>query len=479
MSLRSHIVFFGTIVILVYAASLMWVFPGSFIRLRLTTRTDTCLSGFALTARAGGRVVSAAGLSWFCSSERRDTWASSTRCDADRGGVARGLACGRSPFRDLPVNGHSPIAVLAYLVLLFHITQFYFHHRHDGTAGLATLFVFLALMAAVSWLRAPAWSSYAWTLVLTALMALSKETYALSLPFLVAALCLLDWRNSGWKRALALTGGVCAVEAIAPGYDVLRFLHFTGPLASGIRLCSRFAPFIGPNCLFALTARMPSLRFQPHALALRFAAIGDCLAQAIGYDYAFGFYRGRAAGPDPERDFAEALRRAIRVECSASGFRRGAVCSAGQKWSDLATAGVLVLALVSIWANKPVYRSPAMQWLLGQDTRQCADHPGTARDPHSYGRFTSNSGVGLGASYHPWDMPDFLRQYFGRDVDWAFVIPRSQNESARPNILMLKPSSIHLNRIRWCRALYEERRVARCARGATYKIAATDTPKLS
>jgi len=32
---------------------------------------------------------------------------------------------------------------------------------------------------------------------------------------------------------------------------------------------------------------------------------------------------------------------------------------------------------------------------------------------------------GLGASYHPWEMPDFLRQYFGRDVDWTFVIQRT------------------------------------------------------
>jgi len=30
MSLRSHIVLFSTMVILVYAASLMWVFPGEF-----------------------------------------------------------------------------------------------------------------------------------------------------------------------------------------------------------------------------------------------------------------------------------------------------------------------------------------------------------------------------------------------------------------------------------------------------------------
>jgi len=372
----------------------------------------------------------------------------------------------------------SPIAVLAYFVLVFTHPQFYFHHRHDATAGLATLFVFLTLIAAVSWLRAPAWSSYALTLVLTALMALSKETYALSLPVLVGALCLLDWRKiSRWKHALALAGGVCAVEAIALVYDILRFLHFTGPLepnspytpdlhASSILAVFRhycadvFSPFSAACCGVALLA-VGGLAYRKRtALIMPLAFVVAGLLALIPNATIPRHYDGQYAWNAAPLVFAVVL-----------------FVPVGKKFSALANAAVLVLSLVSIRANAPVYRSTALQWLLGQEHVNAqilrALPEIRARTLGTHRILVS----GHGASYHPWEMPDFLRQYFGRDVDWTFVIQRTQNERLRPNIAMLKSNSIHLDEYESAVRFQENGDVRDVLVGSAFRAAARETPE--
>jgi hypothetical protein len=371
----------------------------------------------------------------------------------------------------------SPLAVLAYLILLFTHPQFYFHHRHDATAGLATIFLFLSFMAAVSWIRGPTWSSYAWTLVLTALMALSKETYALSLPFLVAALCLLEWRNDGWKRALALTGGVCAVEAVAMGYDVLRFLHVTGPLHAD----STYAPNLHPASILAVFWHFCTDAFTPFSAACCGVALlavgGLAYRKRTALIMPLAFIAAGLFALIPNATIPRHYDAQYAWNVAPLAFAVVLFIPVGKRWSILANAAVLLLALVSIRANAPVYASTEQQWLLGQERINVqivrALPAIRARTAGAHRILVS----GLGASYHPWEMSDFLRQYFGRDVDWAFVIQRTQNESLKPNIAQLKSSSIHLDEYE-CAVRFEENGQLRDVLvGSAFRTAARQTPQ--
>ncbi len=475
MSLRSHILLFTTMVILVYAASLLWVFPGEFHP--LTPHHPDGYVPVGLLSRPALEIAS-----W-----PRPVMVLFLRT-AGYLGVERALAMPIAAvlgaalvalFAIARFTGQWPsaMAVLAYFVLLFTHPQFYFHHRHDATAGLATLFLFLAFMAALSWLRAPAWSSYAGTLVLTALMALSKETYALSLPFLVAALCLLDWRNSGWKRTLALTGGVCAVEAIALGYDVLRFLHFTGPLEAN----STYAPDLHPASILAVFWHFCMDAFSPVSAAccgVALVAVGGLAYRkrtAVIMPLAFVVAGLLALIPNatiPRHYDAQYAWNAAPLVFAVVLF-----VPLGMKWSLPANAAVLVLALVSIRANAPVYGSTEQQWLLGQERMNAqiirALPEIRARSAGAHRILVS----GLGASYHPWEMSDFLRQYFGRDVEWAFVIQRTQNESLKPNVAQMKSSSLHLDQYE-CAVRFEDNGQLRDVLvGSAFRAAARETPQ--
>jgi tetratricopeptide (TPR) repeat protein len=149
----------------------------------------------------------------------------------------------------------------------------------------------------------------------------------------------------------------------------------------------------------------------------------------------------------------------------------------GQKWSTLANAAVLVLALMSIRANAPVYASTEQQWLLGQERINAqiirALPEIRVRTAGAHRILVS----GLGASYHPWEMSDFLRQYFGRDVNWAFVIQRTQNESLKPNVAQLKSSSVHLDEYE-CAVRFEENGQLRDVLvGSAFRAAAGETPQ--
>jgi hypothetical protein len=475
MSLRSHILLFGTMVILVYAASLMWVFPGEFHP--LTPHHPDGYVPVGLLSRPALEIAS-----W-----PRPVMVLFLRT-AGYLGVEHALAMPIAAvlgaallalFAISRFTGEwpSPIAVLAYLVLLFTHPQFYFHHRHDATAGLATLFLFLTFMAALSWLRAPRWSSYAWTLVLTALMALSKETYALSLPFLVGALCLLDWRNSRWKRALALAGGVCAVEAIALGYDILRFLHFTGPLEPN----STYTPDLHPASILAVFWRYCADAFSPFSAAccgVALLAVGGLAYRkrtAVVVPLAFVVAGLLALIPNatiPRHYDAQYAWNAAPLVFAVVLF-----VPVGNKLSALANTAVLVLALVSIRANAPVYASTGLQWLLGQErvngqiVRALPEI--RARTAGAHRIIVS----GLGASYHPWEMSDFLRQYFGRDVEWTFVIQRTWNESLKPNVAMLKSSSVRLDEYECAVRFHENGQLRDVLVGSAFRAAARETPQ--
>lgn len=476
MKLRSHVILLAAMVVLVYAASLIWAFPGEFQP--LTPHHPDMYQYVGLLSRPALEVAAFPRPVTFLFYRT-----------AGYLGVEHALAmpiaavlCAAlpAPFAIARITGERPppMAVLAYLVLLFTHPQFYFHHRHDGTAGLATLFVFLVLMAAVLWLRAPAWSSYAWTLGLTALMVLSKETYVLSLPVLVGALCLLDWQNSGWKRAFALTGGVCAVEAVALGYDALRFLHFTGPISSS----STYASDLHPSSILAVFRHYCTDAFSPFSVAIWGVALIAVVALA---------YRKRAAVIMPLA-FVLAGMLALIPNAILPKHYEGQyawnpaplvfavvlfVPVASKRWSALVQAGLLALAIVSVRANGPVYRSPRLQWLLGEEH---ANARIVRALPEIRGRVAGAHRIivsGLGAGYHPWDSPDFLRQYFGRDVEWTFIIPGSQNEIVRPNIAMIRASSVRLAGYECAVRFHENGDVLDVLAGSLFRVTATETPE--
>jgi tetratricopeptide (TPR) repeat protein len=74
-------------------------------------------------------------------------------------------------------------------------------------------------------------------------------------------------------------------------------------------------------------------------------------------------------------------------------------------------------------------------------------------------------------------MSDFLRQYFGRDVEWAVVIQRTQNESLKPNVAQLKSSSIHLEEYE-CAVRFEDNGQLRDVLvGPAFRAAARETPQ--
>jgi tetratricopeptide (TPR) repeat protein len=475
MNLRPRVIPFAAMVILVYAASLTWVFPGEFHP--LTPHHPDMYQYVGLLSRPALEVASFPRPVIFLFYRT-----------AGYLGVEHALAmpiaamlCAAllAPFAIARITGERPppMAFLAYLALLFTHPQFYFHHRHDGTAGLATLLVFLVLMAAVSWLRVPSWSSYAWALGLTALMSLSKETYALSLPVLVGALCLLHWRNTGWKRALALTGGVCVVEAIALGYDALRFLSFTGPIAPN----SPYASDLHPASIFAVFRHYCTDAFSPFSVA----CCGVALLVAGGLAY-----RKRTAVIMPLAFILAGLLALIPNAILPRHYEGQYAWNAAplvfavllfipisKKWSVLAQAAVLVLAIVSIRANAPIYRSTRLQWLLSQEH---ANARITQALPGIRERVAGTHHIlvsGLGASYHPWDQPDFLRQYFGRDVDWTFVIPGSLDESVRPNIAMLKASSVRLAGYECVVRFHDDGGVRDVLAGTAFRVAVTETPE--
>jgi len=475
MSLRSYIILFGMMVILVYAASLLWVFPGEFHP--LTPHHPDGYVPVGLLSRPALEIAS-----WprpvMVLFLRTAGYLGVEHALAMPIGALLGAAL-LAPFAIWRFTGAwpSPIAVLAYFVLLFTHPQFYFHHRHDATAGLATLFLFLSLMAAVSWLRAPAWSSYAGTLVLTALMALSKETYALSLPFLMVALCLLNWRNSGWKRTLALAGGVCAVEAIAFGYDILRFLHFTGPLDAN----STYAPNLHPASILAVFWHFSTDAFSPFSAA----CCGVALLAMGGLAYRKGtavimpvaFVVAGLLALIPNATIPRHYDGQYAWNAAPLVFAVVLFVPVGEKLSALANAVVLVLALVSIRANAAVYGSTEQQWLLSQErinAQIIRALPGIRAGTAGAHRILVS---GLGASYHPWEMSDFLRQYFGRDVEWAFVIQRTQNESLKPNIAMLKSSSVRLDEYDGAVRFQDNGQVRDVLVGPAFRAAITETPQ--
>lgn len=476
MSLRTFVVLCAAMVVLVYSASLIWAFPGEFHPLTphhpdmymyvgllshpvlevaafprpvvfLFYRTAGYLGVEHALAMPIAAVLCAALLAPFC--------------------IAR-ITDKRPPL----------IAVLAYFVLLFTHPQFYFHHRHDGTAGLATLFVFLVLMATVSWLRTPAWSTYAWVLGLTALMVLSKETYVLSLPVLVAALCLLNWQKTQWKRALALTGGVCLVEALAMGYDALRFLHFTGPISPD----STYASDLHPSSILAVFLHYCTEAFSPFSIACCAVALVTIIAiacrkrEAAIMPVAFIFagllslipnailprhYEGQYAWNPAPLVFVVVL----------------FIPAANKRWFTLVQAGVLALAIVSVRANGPTYKSARLQWLLGEEhanTRIMRALPEIRNRVAGAHRVLVS---GLGSSYHPWGLPDFLRQYYGREVDWTFIIPGGQNEIVRPNIAMLKASSVVPDKYDCAVRFHKDGELQDILSGTAFREAAKETPE--
>ena len=476
MSLRPNILFFGAMVVLVYTASLLWVFPGEFHP--LTPHHPDMYEYVGLLSRPALEVASFPRPVTFLF--YRTAGYLGVEHALALPILAMWLAALVAPFAIARITGEWPptLAVLAYLILLFTHPQFYFHHRHDGTAGLATLFVFLALMTAVSWLRVPAWSSYAWTLGLTVLMALSKETYALSLPVLMAALCLLDWQNTRWKRALVLVGGVCAVEGIALGYDILRFLHFTGPVAPG----SPYASDLHPSSIITVFLHYCADAFSP----ISAACVGVALVAAVvlaqrkqaAMIMPLAFVLAGLLALIPNAILPRHYEGQYAWNAAPLVFAVVLFVPAGKRWPALATAGVLALAIATIWANQPVYRSPSLQWLLGQ---QHVNARIMRALPEIRKRIAGEHRVlvsGLGANYHPWDMPDFLRQYFGRDVNWTFVVPRNQNESARPNIFMLRPGSVRVGEYDAAVRFHDYGALQDVLTSNTYQVAATEAPEV-
>jgi tetratricopeptide (TPR) repeat protein len=276
---------------------------------------------------------------------------------------------------------------------------------------------------------------------------------------------------------LALTGGVCAVEAIALGYDVLRFLHFTGPLEAN----STYAPDLHPASILAVFWRFCADAFSPISAAccgvalLALAAFAKRQRTALMMPLAFIAAGLLALIPNatiPRHYDAQYAWNAAPLVFAAVLF-----IPLGKQWSVLANTAVLVLALVSIRANAPVYASAEQQWLLGQERINVqilrALPQIRARTAGAHRILVS----GLEASYHPWEMPDFLRQYFGRDVEWAFVIQRTQNESLKPNVAMLKSSSVRLEEYDGAVRFEENGQVRDVLVGSAFRDAATETPQ--
>jgi tetratricopeptide (TPR) repeat protein len=293
----------------------------------------------------------------------------------------------------------------------------------------------------------------------------------------VGALCLLDWRNSRWKRMLALIGGVCAVEAIAMGYDVLRFLHFTGPLEAN----STYAPDLHPASILAVFWHFCRDGFSPFSAAccgVALLAVGGLAYRkrtAVIMPLAFIVAGLLALIPNatiPRHYDAQYAWNAAPLAFAAVLF-----IPLGKKWSTLANAIVLFLALVSIRANAPVYASTEQQWLLGQE-RINAQIIRALPEIRAHTAGAHRILVsGLGASYHPWEMSDFLRQYFGRDVEWGFVIQRTQDESLKPNIALLKSSSVRLDEYDSAVRFQDNGQLRDVLVGSAFRAAATETPQ--
>jgi len=161
------------------------------------------------------------------------------------------------------------IAFLTFLTLVFTQPEFYFQHRFDMFSVAAWFFMLLAVFAADRWLREHGGRSLVLALFFLLAMALSKETYDLSAPVLLAALCVYHCRPREWRKVALFLGGACFVELAAECFNMVRFLHYAGAVPAS----SPYAPDFHPASIVAglvhyLRALLPLTQLSVLVLAV-------------------------------------------------------------------------------------------------------------------------------------------------------------------------------------------------------------------
>jgi hypothetical protein len=370
-----------------------------------------------------------------------------------------------------------PIAFLTYLILLFTHPEFYFHHRFDVPSVIAGFFVLLAILGANSTLAQPRRRSFVLTLACVAAMALAKETFDVSAPLIFAGLCALRWRPGLWRRAALLLGSTCAIEAAAEAFNMLRFSHYAGPISAS----STYAPDFRVVSVLTTIGRylhdlLPPMQLVIVVLALLAAAFGmrnrwrDLIAPAA-------FLLGGVLALLPNSFLPHHFESQYAWNGAQLLFAIVLFMPSAHKSGVLAQWFLAAAALYSVHANARIYASAPQQWLLNEEhanARIAQALPGIRSAAGGAGRLLV---TGLTASYHPWEYPEFVREYFGPGRQWTFVVSRNAPEGKQPNVAMVRARGVRLEDYDGAVRFREDSGLQDVLVGAAYRDAVAHNPE--
>jgi hypothetical protein len=474
MGKRLQVLTYSFFILAAYVGSLLWAFPGEFhplvpYRPDLYYPVGLLSNSFSFTAQYPRPIA-------YLFEEATGYLGTQGAIAATIAVVFATVLLAALAVARISGNMPGPIAFLTYLVLLFTSPEFYFHHRFDVPAVLAGFFLLLAILGANSWLAQPRRRTFAATLACLAAMALAKETYDVSAPFIIVGLCWLHWRPKQWLRPALLVAATCVVEAGAEAFNLTHF--HSGPEA------------LSPNWTYAPDLRvasvvtqlgkylgdvLPPVQLVIVALAFIFTAYAlrhrwkELIAPAA-------FLLGGILALVPNAVLPRHYESQYAWSAAPLVFAVVLFVPAARRFGVAGQLALAAMALYSVHANAPIYASVPQQWQLNEEhlNRRIARALPTIRSAVSGSKRLLVTG--LAASFHPWEHADFVRVYFGSGHDWTVIVHGDLPESAVPNVELVRARNVRFGDYQGAVRFREDGVLFDVLTGAAYRDAVANGP---
>jgi tetratricopeptide (TPR) repeat protein len=134
-------------------------------------------------------------------------------------------------------------------------------------------------------------------------------------------------------------------------------------------------------------------------------------------------------------------------------------------------------ALYSVHANARIYSSAPQQWLLNEEHANARIAQALPVIRGAAGGANRLLVTGLTASFHPWEYPEFIREYFGPGRQWTLVVSRTAPESKEPNVAMVRARGVRLEDYDGAVRFREDSGLQDVLVGAAYNDAVAHNPE--
>jgi tetratricopeptide (TPR) repeat protein len=329
------------------------------------------------------------------------------------------------------------VAVVCFFVIFCAQPEFYFEHRHDVPIALSGILLLFATEYWRRWLLTGKGADLGVSVLLVAVLGLTKETYFASLAILFLGMVFVEDKLDLRRLALPLLG-VAAAGILSLAITFAGFRRWVAPVAgSG----TSYRVSLAPADLLQNFDFYASHLFNWAAVLILAVVLFSILRDRRRLLLAATFFLAGLAALLPNSVLPN--HPAEQYSWDAVAFTFAPVLLVSGSWiSSLLLVGA---SAVWLWANQVAYRSVPLQWRLGQEvanSRILAAFPRLHQiDPNAKRILVT----GLSARLNPWLSEDYTHHEFG-NREWTIVTTPDAPESSNKLVKIVHARNIDVDK---------------------------------